>query len=70
MTHDEVVINAYKVRERWLAGEITYGETRALLSDFIKHYNSRSEEIAKKYNQKPKKLRLGDFLKFGVGPVR
>lgn len=68
MKYDEIVEDAYKVRERWLAGELTYGETRELLKEFIKHFNARSEEIAKKYNQKPKKMRLGDFLKLGVGP--
>lgn len=65
MDKDALKARAIDVRDKWLAGEITYGEAKVQLKEFIDTYNCISEEIASKYGQKPKKFRVGDFLKYG-----
>ncbi len=60
---EAIKIRAFEIRDTYLAGEITYKEAKEQLKEYIELYNKKSEEIAKKYNQKPQKLRVGDFLK-------
>lgn len=55
---------ACHVRLRYLAGEITEKEARAQLKEYRDAFNQKAEEIAQKYHQKPKRLRVGDFLKY------
>lgn len=42
-------------------GEITRDECKEQVTPFIKAFNKRSKEIAKKYNQKPKTM---DFISY------
>ena len=54
---------AMAIRAQYLAGDITYGETKARLAGYIQLFNRVSEEIAAKYGQKPQKIRVGEFLR-------
>lgn len=65
MDKDALKAHAIAVRDRWLAGEITQGEARKQLKEFIDVYNQKAAEIAAKYNQKPRKLSVGEFLRVG-----
>jgi len=56
-------MRAFETRDKYLAGQITNGEAKRELKPYIEAYNKKAEEIAAKYNQKPQKLRVGDFLK-------
>ena len=61
---EELKQKAHEVKERYLSGLITRGEAKEQLKDYIEWYNSKAIELAEKYNQKPKKFNLGEFLRF------
>jgi hypothetical protein len=60
---EEIKRRAYETRDKYLAGLITKGEAKAELKEYIKLFNQKAEEIAAKYNQKPQRLRVSEFLK-------
>lgn len=64
MAAEETKKKAQEIKEQYLRGEITRGEAKELLKDYIEYFNKRAVEIAEKYNQKPKKFSLGEFLRF------
>jgi len=60
---DQIRQAAYETRARWLAGEIALGEAKTLLKPYITVFNAKSEALAVKYQQKPKRLRVSEFLR-------
>jgi len=60
---DEIREAAYEARARWLRGELTLGETKKLLQPYIAAFNEKSAELAAKYQQKPQRLRVSEFLR-------
>jgi hypothetical protein len=61
--YESIKARAFEVRDMYLAGQIDYKEAKEMLKEYIELFNKKSEEIAARYNQRPKKLRVGDFLK-------
>ncbi|MGG1673963.1 hypothetical protein ACIFOE_25720 [Paenibacillus sp. NRS-1783] len=51
-------------RDEYLAGLITYKQAEERIAPYKQAYNDFSKELAKKYNQKPQRFRLGDFLRY------
>ena len=64
MDIEDLKNNAYVVRKKYLGGEITYKEAKEQLKEYIQHANIKSAEIARKYNQYPKKIKTNEFLRF------
>lgn len=58
-----VKARAYETRDKYLAGIITNKEARTELKEYIKLFNDKAADIAAKYNQKPRKLQVAEFLK-------
>ena len=54
---------AIEARDRYLSGLITFKQAKEEMREYIDLFNRKSIEIAQKYNQKPKKLSVGDFLR-------
>lgn len=54
---------AEKARTMLKIGEISYEEAKKLADPYIKAVNAKSVEIAKKYNQKPRKVTVSAFLR-------
>jgi hypothetical protein len=44
-------------------GEIDFDEAKKLVKPYIELVNSKSKEIAKKYNQKPRLVSVSGFLR-------
>lgn len=63
MNEDEIKKHALEIKYRFKSGLIDYGEAKKELQPYKDLYNKRAEEIAAKYNQKPQRFRIGDFLK-------
>lgn len=56
---------ALEARYLYNTGQITYKEAEEMIMPYKKAFDEKAKEIAEKYNQKPKKLRISDFIKFG-----
>jgi len=64
MNMEEAKTQALNFRNLYAAGEITRGEAEKGITPHKNFFNERSAEIAKKYNQKPQRFRMGDFLRY------
>lgn len=64
MTNEQLKEHAQEIKERYLSGQLTRGEVKEELKEYIDYYNKKAVELAEKYNQKPKKFNLGEFLRF------
>lgn len=56
---------ALEARYLYNTGKITYKEVEEMIKPYKKAFDEKAREIAEKYNQKPKKLKISDFIKFG-----
>lgn len=66
MDKEELKARAFEIRARYLAGKITYKEAKQQLKDYAAWYNQMAAELAAKYNQKPHKFSVGEFLRAGM----
>ena len=57
--------HAKATRDRFRRGEITFDEAKKELKPFTDAFNAKAAEIAAKYNRRPKKLNVGEFLRVG-----
>lgn len=64
MDTEELKQNAQEIKERYLSGLLSRGEAKEQLKEYIEWYNTKAVELAEKYNQKPKKFNIGEFLRF------
>jgi hypothetical protein len=51
------------IKIRYFSGELNYSQAKELAQPFIDIINTQSERIAKKYNQKPKKISFTGFMR-------
>lgn len=56
---------ALRARFLYNTGQINFKEAEEMMEDFKQIFNKRSAEIAKKYNQKPKKFSVKMFIRYG-----
>ena len=61
MNKDELRSVAEYSRELYRAGQITREEAKEKIMPYLDHCNERAKELAKKFNQKPKKM---DFISY------
>ena len=61
--NDELRDMAMETRDLYRVGAITQAEAKRRLAPYIEYFNKRSEEIAKKYNQKTKKFNFSAFMR-------
>lgn len=54
---------AFEARCAYKKGLITRTEAKTDIEPYIKLFNNRSMEIAKKYNMKPKKITFAGFIR-------
>ena len=54
---------AEKGRMLYRSGNATMEEAKELVMPYINHFNNRSKEIAKKYNQRPKFISFNSFCR-------
>lgn len=66
MTNEKIKQQAFEARRRFQAGEITYGEAKKLVEPYRNLYNQIAEKKAAKFNMKPSRFRIGDFLKMKI----
>lgn len=57
------IYQAKQIRFMYQSGQITREEAKSFLEPFIKEFNQKSLEIAKKYNQKPKLFSFTSFVR-------
>lgn len=63
---EELREGAYQVRLEYQSGALSYPEARKALKLFLIAANARADVLAAKYQQKPRHIRAGDFLR---GPL-
>lgn len=54
---------AEKGRMLYRSGNATMEEAKELVMPYINHFNNRSKEIAKKFNQRPKFISFNSFCR-------
>lgn len=59
----ELLYNAETAKCEFLVGAITYEECKERVMPYIDKVNQRSVELAKKYNQKPRKITFKGFMR-------
>jgi hypothetical protein len=59
----ELMIQAQESRVMYQLGKITRDEAKELIMPYINKVNEKSIELAKKYNQKPKKVSFNSFVR-------
>jgi len=52
-----------QIRARLLSKELSYEEAKELTMPIIEEMNKKSAEIAKKYNQRPKKFKFSSLMR-------
>ena len=62
-TLDEIKDEAFLARALYKGNQITREQARERIMPYINMYNEKVVEIAKKYNQKPKKISFITFLR-------
>lgn len=60
---DKLKAQAFLARALYKNGTIDRDEAKEKINPYIEMYNKRVVEIAKKYNQKPKKINIIGFLR-------
>lgn len=66
MTDEKIKQQAFDAKRKFQDGEITYKEAKHLVEPYRDLYNRIAEEKAAKYNMKPSRFRIGDFLKMKI----
>lgn len=64
MNIEEARAQAELFRNRYISGELTRGEAENGIKPYQKLFNERSAELAAKYNQKPKRFSMSEFLRY------
>lgn len=54
---------AFDGRSQYKAGIITREEAKELIMPYIKEFNKKATEIAKKYNMRAKKISFAQFVR-------
>lgn len=54
---------ALKIRTLYRTGQITREKAKSMIKDYENYYNSKSIELAKKYNQKASKFSFNNFMR-------
>lgn len=60
---EEIKARAFEARDSYRAGFITRNEAKELIMPYIKLYNEKSKQIAKKYNMKPRYISFVGFVR-------
>lgn len=60
---EEIKARAFEARDSYKAGFITRNEAKEAIMPYIKMFNDKSKEIAKKYNMKPKMIGFAGFVR-------
>jgi hypothetical protein len=60
---EEIKARAFEARDSYKAGFITRKEAQEMIIPYIKAFNEKSKEIAKKYNMKPKMISFAGFVR-------
>ena len=60
---EEIKARAFEARYSYKAGLITRLEAKEMIMPFIKLYNEKSKQIAKKYNMKPRYISFAGFIR-------
>ena len=60
---EEIKARAFEARDSYRAGFITRDEAKEMIMPFIKLYNEKSKQIAKKYNMKPRYISFVGFIR-------
>lgn len=61
--NSELKNKAFETRILYRNGKISIEEAKKELKEYEKHFNEKSIELAKKYNQKPKKFSFNSFMR-------
>ncbi len=59
----ELKMKADMAKANLRLGIITYEEAKEAIQPYIKAFNKKSKEIAKKYNQRPRTITAASFLR-------
>lgn len=60
---EEIKARAFEARDSYKAGLITRNEAKEMIVPYIKLYNEKSKQIAKKYNMKPRYISFVGFIR-------
>ena len=60
---NELYIKAQEIRVLYRCGEISRDEAKKLIKPYADYFNAKSIELAKKYNQRPKKFNFNAFMR-------
>lgn len=60
---EEIKARAFEARYSYKAGLITRLEAEEMIMPYIKLYNEKSKQIAKKYNMKPRYISFAGFTR-------
>jgi len=60
---EELRNRAFEARDCYRLGAIGRNEAREAIQPYIRAYNTKAAEIAKKYGMRPKKISLAAFLR-------
>lgn len=60
---EETKARAFEARDSYKAGLITRNEAKEMIVPYIKLYNEKSKQIAKKYNMKPRYISFVGFIR-------
>lgn len=60
---EEIKARAFEARDSYKACLITRLEAKEMIMPYIKLYNEKSKQIAKKYNMKPRYISFVGFIR-------
>lgn len=63
MADNKLYEEALKTRILYRTGQITREKAKETIKDYEDYYNSKSIELAKKYNQKANKFSFNNFMR-------
>lgn len=63
MDNKELKMQADMAKANLYLGTFTYDEAKKVVQPYVKAYNKKSKEIAKKYNQRARTITVSGFLR-------
>lgn len=60
---NELYIKAQEIKVLYKCGKISRDEAKAMIKPYADYFNAKSIELAKKYNQRPKKFNFTAFMR-------
>ena len=63
MNSKELKAKADMAKANLYLGVFTYEEAKEAIQPYVKAYNKKSKEIAKKYNQRPRTITVAGYLR-------